>query len=134
MTKKTLEDVIDGLKNLKKSSSMLDSEPIVTYGDSTFTVDQVIEALEKAGIQLGLNEKTAHLLAIQTAFGASKMALESDDSPEILRKKVTSPGGTTEKAIGILQAGKLEELFAKALAGAKDRSIELAEVLGKTNG
>jgi pyrroline-5-carboxylate reductase len=90
----------------------------------------VIEAMEKAGIQLGLTEKTAHLLAIQTAFGASKMALESNDSPETLRKKVTSPGGTTEKAIGILQDGQLEALFAKALEGARDRSIELAQILG----
>jgi len=90
----------------------------------------VIEALEKAGVKLGLDEKTAHLLAIQTAFGASKMALESDDSPEVLRKKVTSPGGTTEKAIGILQEGELETLFAQALKGARDRSIELAELLG----
>jgi len=90
----------------------------------------VIDAMEKAGVQLGLDEKTAHLLAIQTAFGASKMALESDDSPETLRKKVTSPGGTTETAIGILQAGELEALFAKALEGARDRSIELAKILG----
>ncbi|WP_198263642.1 pyrroline-5-carboxylate reductase [sulfur-oxidizing endosymbiont of Gigantopelta aegis] len=90
----------------------------------------VIDAMEKAGVQLGLDEKTAHLLAIQTAFGASKMALESDDSPETLRKKVTSPGGTTEKAIGILQEGQLETLFAKALEGARDRSIELAKILG----
>ncbi|MCU7799802.1 MAG: pyrroline-5-carboxylate reductase [gamma proteobacterium symbiont of Lucinoma myriamae] len=90
----------------------------------------VIDAMEKAGIQLGLDEKTAHLLAIQTAFGASKMALESNDSPETLRKKVTSPGGTTEKAIGILQEGQLEALFAKALEGARDRSIELAQILG----
>lgn len=89
----------------------------------------VIEALEKAGVQLGLNEQTAHLLAIQTAFGASKMALESDDSPEVLRKKVTSPGGTTEKAIAILQDGQLEKLFVKALDGAKSRSIELAQIL-----
>jgi len=90
----------------------------------------VIDAMEKAGIQLGLDENTAHLLAIQTAFGASKMALESNDSPETLRKKVTSPGGTTEKAIGILQDGQLEALFAKALEGARDRSIELAQILG----
>ncbi len=90
----------------------------------------VIDAMEKAGVQLGLDEETAHLLAIQTAFGASKMALESDDSPETLRKKVTSPGGTTEKAIGILQEGQLETLFAKALEGARDRSIELAKILG----
>jgi pyrroline-5-carboxylate reductase len=90
----------------------------------------VIEALEKAGIELGLETKTAHLLAIQTAFGASKMALESDDDPETLRKKVTSPGGTTEKAIGILQDGQLEALFCKALQGARDRSAELAQLLG----
>lgn len=90
----------------------------------------VIDAMEKAGVQLGLDEKTAHLLAIQTAFGASKMALESNDSPELLRKKVTSPGGTTEKAINILQEGQLEPLFLKALEGAKDRSIELAKLLG----
>ncbi len=93
----------------------------------------VIDAMEKAGVQLGLDEKTAHLLAIQTAFGASKMALESNDSPEILRKKVTSPGGTTEKAIAVLQDGKLEELFAKALESARDRSIELAQILANSS-
>ena len=90
----------------------------------------VIEAMEKAGVQLGLDENTAHLLAVQTAFGASKMALESDDSAETLRRKVTSPGGTTEKAIGILQDGQLEALFARALEGARDRSAELAKILG----
>ncbi|MCK5697985.1 MAG: pyrroline-5-carboxylate reductase [Gammaproteobacteria bacterium] len=89
----------------------------------------VIDAMEKAGVQLGLTENTAHLLAMQTAFGAAKMALESDDSPELLRKKVTSPAGTTEAAIRILQEGELEALFAKAMLGAKKRSIELAEMV-----
>lgn len=89
----------------------------------------VIDALEKAGVQLGLDEQTAHLLAIQTAFGASKMALESDDTPDVLRQKVTSPGGTTEAAIAILQEGQLSGLFARALTGARDRSIELARIL-----
>jgi pyrroline-5-carboxylate reductase len=93
----------------------------------------VMEALEKAGIEMGLSKETAHLLAIQTAFGASKMALESDESPEILRKKVTSPGGTTEKAIGILQDGDLEGLFSKALKGAKERSVELSHTFGLIN-
>lgn len=90
----------------------------------------VIEAMEKAGVQLGLDEKAAHLLATQTAFGASKMALESNDSAATLRNKVTSPGGTTEKAITILQEGELEALFAKALQGARDRSVELAQIFG----
>ncbi len=89
----------------------------------------VIDAMEKAGVQLGLSEKTAHLLAIQTAFGASKMALESNDSAELLRKKVTSPGGTTEKAIRVLQEGELEVLFGKAMQAARDRSRELAQLL-----
>ena len=93
----------------------------------------VIEALEKAGVQLGLDKKTAHLLALQTAFGASKMALESEDSAEVLRTKVTSPGGTTERAIGILQDGQLEALFLKALQGAQTRSRELAKMLGSEN-
>ena len=46
MIKRTIEDVIDGLENLKKSFILYDDKPIVTYGDSTFTVDQVIEALK----------------------------------------------------------------------------------------
>ena len=91
----------------------------------------ILEALENAGIKLGLDQNTAHLLAIQTAFGASKMALESTDSPAILRKKVTSPGGTTEKAISVLQEGELEALILKALQAAKERSIELSQMLGK---
>ena len=91
----------------------------------------ILEALEKAAVKLGLDQNTAHLLAIQTAFGASKMALESTDSPETLRKKVTSPGGTTEKAIGILQDGDLQGLMYKALEAAKERSIELSKILGK---
>lgn len=91
----------------------------------------VIDAMEKAGVELGLTEKTAHLLATQTAFGAAKMALESNDSAAILRQKVTSPGGTTEKAIEVLQNGELEALFAKAIFAAKDRSIELGEKIAQ---
>ncbi len=113
---------------LEKESDMDAVTALSGSGPAYFFL--VIEALEKAGVQLGLDNKTARLLAIQTAFGASKMALESEDSAAQLRKKVTSPGGTTEKAIGILQEGQLEALFLKALQGAKARSIELAELLG----
>ncbi len=113
---------------LEKESDMDAVTALSGSGPAYFFL--VIEALEKAGVQLGLDEKTARLLAIQTAFGASKMALESEDSAAQLRKKVTSPGGTTEKAIDILQDGQLEALFLKALQGAKARAIELAELLG----
>ena len=90
----------------------------------------VMEAMEQAGAQLGLSAETARLLTLQTAFGAAKMALESREDAATLRQRVTSPGGTTERAIGIMQEGQLEALFAKALTGARDRSRELASMLG----
>jgi len=90
----------------------------------------IIELLQQSGIRLGLSEQNARLLALQTAFGATKMALESNDDSTTLRARVTSPGGTTEKAIGILEDGGIRDLFDKALEGARDRAIELADELG----
>lgn len=90
----------------------------------------VIEALQEAGINLGLQEKTARLLALQTAFGAAKMALESSDDVAVLRQRVTSPGGTTEKALAVLEDGGLRALFNDALNAARARSRELAEQFG----
>ena len=89
----------------------------------------VIEALENAGVELGLSREQARLLTLQTAFGAARMALESDQDPASLRRQVTSPGGTTERAIGILQDGGLEALFSKAVAGARQRCQELSNML-----
>jgi pyrroline-5-carboxylate reductase len=90
----------------------------------------VMEAMEEAGKSLGLSDETARLLTLQTALGAARMAMESSDSPALLREKVTSRGGTTERALGILREGGLQELFKQAVSGAHDRSIELSELLG----
>jgi len=90
----------------------------------------VMEVLEEAGQALGLPEKTARLLALQTAFGAAKMALESSDDAAQLRQRVTSPGGTTEKALAVLETGRLRALFHDALTAARDRSRELASQFG----
>jgi pyrroline-5-carboxylate reductase len=90
----------------------------------------VIEALQEAGESLGLDARTARLLAVQTAFGAAKMALESQDPASVLRQRVSSPGGTTETALAVLEAGKLRALFNAALTAARDRSRELADQLG----
>ncbi|RLJ19878.1 pyrroline-5-carboxylate reductase [bacterium endosymbiont of Escarpia laminata] len=90
----------------------------------------VMEAMESAAIKMGLEAENARLLTLQTALGAARMAMESKDSPATLRKKVTSPGGTTERALGILQEGGLPALFEQALNGARDRSQELSEILG----
>jgi pyrroline-5-carboxylate reductase len=58
------------------------------------------------------------------------MAMESSDTPAILREKVTSPGGTTEAALKRFEDGGLRDLFIQALTEARDRSIELSKLLG----
>ncbi len=90
----------------------------------------LMEAMEAAAIELGLDEKTARLLIQQTALGAAKIALESAESPAQLRERVTSPGGTTQKAIEIFQENNFGLLVSKALHAARDRSIEMSEQLG----
>lgn len=90
----------------------------------------VMEAMEKAGVNLGLTQETARLLTLQTAFGAAKMALESNESCKTLRTRVTSPGGTTEQAVNTLIDGEILTLFDNALKAAHTRSIELAKILG----
>ena len=67
---------------------------------------------------------------LQTAFGAAKMALESDEDAATLRHQVTSPGGTTEHAIRTFQEGGFETLISKALLAAAERSRELAAEFG----
>ncbi|MCK5669329.1 MAG: pyrroline-5-carboxylate reductase [Gammaproteobacteria bacterium] len=90
----------------------------------------IMEVMEKAATQLGLSQEHARILTLQTAFGAAKMALESNHDTETLRKQVTSPGGTTEQALNVLMNGGIEELFADALKAAQKRSTELAASLG----
>lgn len=91
----------------------------------------VMEAMQTAGMELGLPEDSARLLALETAFGAAKMALESHESACVLRQRVTSPGGTTERALDEFEAGDLRGLFSKALTAAADRASELADQLGQ---
>ncbi|MFQ6022505.1 MAG: pyrroline-5-carboxylate reductase [Acidiferrobacterales bacterium] len=91
----------------------------------------VMEVLERAAIEQGLDLATARLLTLETAFGAAKMALEGGTEPAELRRRVTSPGGTTERAISALQAGGAERLFADAIEAATQRSRELADLFGR---
>lgn len=90
----------------------------------------LMELMEQAGVQLGLTAETARLLTVQTAFGAAKLALESDESPGTLRVRVTSPGGTTERALGVFAQADLDAIVRKALAAAAARSSELADQFG----
>ncbi len=87
----------------------------------------VMEAIEQAGVKLGLSPSIARDLTVQTALGAAKLAQASDVELAELRRRVTSPGGTTEAALKVLQEGGLVELFDRALIAASDRSKELAD-------
>ena len=89
-----------------------------------------MEAMEHSAQQLGLDAKTAHLLTLQTALGAAKMALESHQDCATLRQNVTSPNGTTERAIQSFEADELSKTVEKAMRASYQRAIELADELG----
>lgn len=88
----------------------------------------VMEAMEAAAIEMGLDPDTARRLTQKTALGAAALASEGDQDPAQLRVNVTSPGGTTERALQTFEKGGLRDLFGKAMEGAKQRSIELAKL------
>lgn len=91
----------------------------------------LIEAMIAAGERLGLSRELASQLTQQTALGAARMVIESDVDASELRRRVTSPAGTTEAAIKTFQAGGFEALVEQALTAAAARSAELAEQLGR---
>jgi pyrroline-5-carboxylate reductase len=90
-----------------------------------------MEAMQAAGAELGLDMATARRLTLQTALGAARMAIESDIEPAQLRARVTSKGGTTERAIDSFNKSGFQQQVLDALRAAHARSLELAEELGK---
>lgn len=95
-------------------------------GSGPAYVFYVTEAMIKAGVAAGLEEALAKKLAIQTVYGAGKLLVESGEEPESLRRKVTSPGGTSEAALQVMSERKLEEIFAESIKAAEKRSRELS--------
>lgn len=88
----------------------------------------VIEVMQLAAEAEGLSLSTSRQLVLQTALGAAEMALQSSHSAGELRKKVTSPGGTTAAALTILEERGLETIFADAVSAARKRSEELSDI------
>ncbi|MEL3972442.1 pyrroline-5-carboxylate reductase [Rossellomorea oryzaecorticis] len=89
----------------------------------------VAEQLEKAAVDLGLQKELAKALITQTIAGASKMLEESGLEVGILRKNVTSPGGTTEAGLSVLEDYAVSEAFSKCVDSAKNRSEEMGKEL-----
>lgn len=86
----------------------------------------LMEAMQEAAINLGLSEAVARELCLQTALGSAQLAQASDVDVAELRRRVTSPGGTTEAAIRQFEADDLRGIVARALEQAASRSQELS--------
>lgn len=86
-----------------------------------------LESMVDSAVALGLDKEQASALAMQTMIGAAKMAMESDDEPAELRRKVTSPNGTTQAAVESMQANEIGRQISEAMQACYDRSQALSE-------
>lgn len=94
-------------------------------GSGPAYIFRIIEILISIAQKDGLSKKMASRIVSQTVFGSSKMVKELKEKPEILRAKVTSPGGTTAAALEVLEKNHLSEIFSNAIKSARKRAKEL---------
>lgn len=113
-----------------ESESLLDPVTAVS-GSGPAYVFLFIEALQRAAKELGLTPAQARSLSIQTFAGAAKLAAESTEEVGLLRERVTSKGGTTERALASMQEDRVVESIVRAIHAANARAGELGELLGK---
>ena len=99
-------------------------------GSGPAYVFHLIEAMLVAARDMGLPEAEARRLAVQTVAGAAALVAKSSDSPEVLRKNVTSPGGTTQAAMQVLETRAVKDAFIAAILAARDRARELGDEFG----
>jgi pyrroline-5-carboxylate reductase len=90
-----------------------------------------IEALEQAARDLGLKPQDARQLSLDTFVGAARLARDSGEEPAALRARVTSKGGTTERALRSMEDNGLKQLIVEAVRRAAERSRELGDELGR---
>ena len=90
-----------------------------------------IESMVDGAVALGLDKEQASALAMQTMLGSAKMALGSEDAPSELRRKVTSPNGTTQAAIESMRANDISRQIVEAMQACYDRSQALSEEMSK---
>lgn len=87
----------------------------------------LLESLIQAGEAAGLEREVARRLVLQTVYGSAKMVRETERDPAELRQKVSSPGGTTVAALSVLEESGFRESLIRAVARAKERSVELGQ-------
>ncbi len=109
--------------------SLLDAVTAVS-GSGPAYVFRMMEAIEAAGVSLGLQAEQARRLTLATFAGAAELALRSNDPPSTLRERVTSKGGTTAAALAVMEERGLSTLVHDALMAAARRSGELGDEFG----
>ena len=99
-------------------------------GSGPAYVFHLIEAMLAAAREMGLPEAEARSLAVRTVAGAAALAAASTETPEVLRRNVTSPGGTTQAAMTLLELRGVKDAFVAAILAARDRARELGDEFG----
>jgi len=89
-----------------------------------------MEAMTTAGIEMGLSREQAHQLAVATFVGASALAHDASESPQVLRQRVTSKGGTTFAAISSMEDNDVRALLIDAMYAARERARQLGDEFG----
>ncbi|MCM3766467.1 pyrroline-5-carboxylate reductase [Neobacillus niacini] len=92
----------------------------------------LIETMEKSAVEIGLEKGMAKELIVQTLIGAAEMVKNSSKSPEQLRREVTSPGGTTEAGIRVLEEHGMQQAFISCIKAATAQSKRMGEALCST--
>ncbi|WP_153122797.1 pyrroline-5-carboxylate reductase [Peribacillus tepidiphilus] len=129
-------------KQLEKACRLFETIGIVTTveeeqldavtglsGSGPAYIYYLVEAMEQSALETGLQKDIAKKLIVQTLLGAAQMLQTSTKEPQILRKEVTSPGGTTEAGLKVLHSHKVQEAFVSCIKEATRQSKRLGEQL-----
>jgi pyrroline-5-carboxylate reductase len=129
----TNDDLITARRYFESASVVIDvtedkiNAVTAVSGSGPAYIYYLVEQMNAAGIELGLSPEESRVLAIQTAYGSAKMLETSSDSPQELRRKVTSPAGTTHAAISHMESHGMARIIVDALKAADQRGRELGQ-------
>ena len=127
----TAADIVAARKMFEASADVIDVREdqidavTAVSGSGPAYFFYIVEHMIRGGVELGLSKEQAHRLASKTALGAARMLLNTTDSPEELRRKVTTPNGTTHAAICRMEEQHLGDIMVEAMKAAERRSKEL---------
>ncbi|MFH1674436.1 MAG: pyrroline-5-carboxylate reductase [Pseudomonadota bacterium] len=124
---KTVRTVLEAIgKVIEFDETSLDAVTALS-GSGPAYIFYFVESLVTSGKSLGLTEPDSLILTLETIKGAVKLMEDTGESADLLRKKVTSPGGTTEAAFKVLEGNRVKEIIVEALQAAANRSVELSK-------